>query len=60
MSRHRLVSPPDGCTPTHYDLTLRPNLEDFTFSGKVVIQAEMGIMGVGKETREKINQIKSN
>lgn len=29
---------PDNVKPVHYDLTLEPNFENFTFEGKVVIE----------------------
>lgn len=29
---------PTNVKPTHYDLTLEPNFEDFTYKGKVVIE----------------------
>lgn len=29
---------PTNVKPTHYDLTLEPDLEKFTFSGRVIIE----------------------
>lgn len=29
---------PTNVKPVHYDLTLEPNFEDFTYEGKVVIE----------------------
>lgn len=34
---------PTNVKPIHYDLTLEPNFEDFTYEGKVVIEYDAAI-----------------
>ena len=33
---------PDNVRPVHYDLTLTPNFDDFTFDGEVDVDGEHG------------------